>query len=375
MVHLATKILLDDKTRFVTTVSGVAFAVMLVVVQVGIFLGMLESASITIEQLEADLWVTAKNTPNIDFANTFPELYVHRVRSVPGVLRADNLIVWFVTVALPSGAKEATIVYALEDFPRWKFPWRVIAGDPLDLRRGRYVFLDDSAAKRFGPFAVGDYREFLGLRLKIIGRTREARSFTTNPIAFLDYRVAQALAPLDLRQRTTYILVKLAPGADIETVRSEIRRRLPFNDVRTKQEWAARSRNYWVENTGLGLSMFMTVFLGCLVGVVVVAQTSYTATIEHFKEFATVKAIGGRNADIYRIIAQQAMIAAAVGFLVGTALAYAVRPLLAHMELKVIIPPAVVGDVFLGAVALCLGASLISFRKIARLDPAIVFRG
>ncbi len=375
MVHLATKILLDDKTRFATTVSGVAFAVMLVVVQVGIFLGMLESASITIEQLEADLWVTARNTPNIDFANTFPELYVHRVRSVPGVLRADNLIVWFVTVALPSGAKEATIVYALEDFPRWKFPWRVISGDPLDLRRGRYVFLDDSAAKRFGPFAVGDYREFLGLRLKIIGRTREARSFTTNPIAFLDYRVAQALAPLDLRQRTTYILVKLAPGANVETVRSEIQRRLPYNDVRTKEEWAARSRNYWVENTGLGLSMFMTVFLGCLVGVVVVAQTSYTATIEHFKEFATVKAIGGRNADIYRIIAQQAMIAAAVGFLVGTALAYAARPLLADMDLKVIIPPALVGDVFLGAVALCLGASLISFRKIAGLDPAIVFRG
>src|SRR5271156_3258441 len=89
MVHLATKILLDDKTRFATTVSGVAFSVMLVIVQVGIFLGMLENASITIERMEADLWVTAKNTPNIDFANTFPELYVHRVRSVPGVLRAD----------------------------------------------------------------------------------------------------------------------------------------------------------------------------------------------------------------------------------------------------------------------------------------------
>jgi putative ABC transport system permease protein len=375
MVHLATKILMDDKTRFATTVSGVAFSVMLVIVQVGIFLGMLENASITIERLEADLWVTAKNTPNIDFANTFPELYVHRVRSVPGVLRADNLIVWFVTVALPNGAKEATIVYALEDFRRWKFPWNVVSGNPLDLRRGRYVFVDESAARRFGPFAVGDYREFLGLRLKIIGRTREARSFTTNPLAFLDYRVAQALAPLDLRQRTTYIVVKLAPGVDRETVRAEIRRRLPYNDVRTKEEWAARSRNYWVENTGLGLSMFMTVFLGCLVGVVVVSQTSYTATIEHFKEFATVKAIGGCNADIYRIIAEQAIIAAVVGFLVGTALAYAVRPLMAELDLKLIIPPILIGDVFLGAIALCLGASLISFRKIAGLDPAIVFRG
>jgi putative ABC transport system permease protein len=375
MVHLAIKILLYDKMRSLTTVTGVAFAVMLVIVQVGIFLGMLESASITIERLDADLWVTARNTPNIDFANTFPESYVHRVRSIPGVLCADNLIVWFVTVALPSGAKEATIVYGLEDFPRWRFPWRVVAGDPLDLRRGRYVLLDESAVGRFGPFAVGDHREFMGLRLKIIGRTREARSFTTNPLAFLDFRVAQALAPMELSERTTYILVKLAPGADVEQVRAAIRRRLPFNDVRTKREWIARSRSYWVESTGLGLSMYVTVFLGALVGVAVVAQTSYTAAIEHFREFATVKAIGGRNAHIYRILAEQATIAAFAGFVMGTALAYAVRPLMAGLDLKVIIPPELIADVFLGALALCLGASLISFRKVAGLDPAVVLRG
>ena len=63
------------------------------------------------------------------------------------------------------------------------------------------------------------------------------------------------------------------------------------------------------------------------------------------------------------------------GFVVGTALAYGVRPLMAGLDLKVIIPPALVADVFVGAVALCLGASLISFRKIAGLDPAVVFRG
>ena len=63
------------------------------------------------------------------------------------------------------------------------------------------------------------------------------------------------------------------------------------------------------------------------------------------------------------------------GFVAGTALAYAVRPLMARLDLKVIIPPEVIADVFVGAVALCLGASLISFRKIAGLDPAVVLRG
>jgi len=375
MVDLARKILLHDRTRFLITVSGVAFAVTLVFVQVGLFQGLLSNASVTIERSDADLWVTARNTPNVDFSNTFPETYVQRVRSIPGVARADNLLVWFARVALPTGATENAVIYALEDFTRWRLPWRIESGDPRDLRRGKYVILDDSARKRFGTFAVGDYREFFGQRLKIIGRTAEARSFTTNPIAFVDYRVAQSMSRQELHNRTTYILVKLAPGADAEAIRAEIRRRLPYNDVRTRAEWAARSRSYWTDSTGLGLNMVMTVFLGCLVGVVVVAQTLYTSTMEHLKEFATVKAIGGRNADIYAIIGKQAAIAATLGFLLGAAMASALRPAMAAIDLKLILTPTFAASVFVGTLILCLGASAISFRKVATLDPALVFRG
>ena len=87
--------------------------------------------------------------------------------------------------------------------------------------------LDDSATRRFGPFVVGEHREFSGQRLKVIGRTAEARSFTTSPIAFLDYRVAQSLTPGELDHRTTYVVVKLEPGADLKTVAGEIRRGSP----------------------------------------------------------------------------------------------------------------------------------------------------
>jgi putative ABC transport system permease protein len=302
-------------------------------------------------------------------------MMVERVRSIPGVARADNLIVWFARVSLPSGANENAVIYALEDFARWGLPWNIVEGDPRDLRRGKYVILDESARKRFGTFAVGDYRELFGQRLKIIGRTEEARSFTTNPIAFLDYRVAQSLNRQELHNRTTYILVKLAPGADLEAVRAAIRGRLPYNDVRTRAEWAARSRSYWTDSTGLGLNMMMTVFLGCLVGVVVVAQTLYTSTMEHLKEFATVKAIGGGNGDIYRIIGKQAAIAAAVGFALGTAMAFGLRPAMAAIDLRLVLTPPFAAAVFAGTLALCLGASAISFRKVAAIDPALVFRG
>ncbi|HSN88265.1 MAG TPA: ABC transporter permease [Thermoanaerobaculia bacterium] len=374
MVDLARKNLLHDKLRFLITVSGVAFAVTLVFVQVGLFMGLLDNASITIEHLDADLWVTSRNTANVDFAQTFPETAVQRVRSIPGVERADNLIVWFMTIALPTGSKEGTLVYALEDFARWNLPWNVTEGNLEDLRRGRYFFLDESAEKRYGAFRTGEYREVIGNRLKIIGRTRDALSFSTTPISFMDYRLAQQMSPDELSGNTTYVLIKLAPGTDLETVRREVQRRLPYNDVFTRAEWAERSRRYWVESTGLGLNLAMTVFLGCLVGIVVVAQTLYTSTMEHIKEFGTVKAIGGSNRTIYAILGKQAAISAVVGFLLGGAMAWFLRPAMASIGLKLIISSSFAATVAVGTVVLCLAAAMISFRKVAKIDPALVFR-
>jgi putative ABC transport system permease protein len=373
-VSLARKNLLHDRLRILITVAGVAFAGMLVFVQVGLFLGLLDNASITIEHFDAELWVTSKNTPNVDFAHTFSETSVQRVRSVPGVLRAENLIVWFMQMSLPSGTQEGTLVYAMEDFSRWNVPWKVTQGDLSDLARGGYFFLDSSATRRYGPFEVGEYREILDRRMKIIGTTSEARSFTTTPIAFMDYRLAQDLSYQTMRGKTTYVVVKLAPGADLENVRAEIKRRLPYNDVFTKKEWAKRSRAYWVKNTGIGLNMYITVFLGVLVGIVVVAQTLYTSTMEHIKEFGTVKAIGGSNGTIYAILGKQAAISAVVGFLFGGAMAWFLRPAMASIGLTLIISSSFAATVAVGTVVLCLTAAMITFRKVAKIDPALVFR-
>jgi len=375
MIDLAFKMILDDKARFGITVLGVGFAVALVLVQVGLFFGLLENASVTIDKLDADLWVTARNTPNVDFANPFPESYAYRVRSIPGVARADNLIVWYAVVSLPTGAKEQVVYYGLEDFPRWGFPWDVASGEPADLRRGRYVMLDESAERRFGAFGPGDFREFQGVRLEIIGRTRGARSFTTSPIAFLDYGLAQSLAPDELSGRTTFIVVKLEEGADASAVAGEVRRRLPYNDVYTRDDWASASRRYWIESTGLGLTIFLTVFLGAMVGVVIVAQTLYASVAEHLPEFGTVKALGGRDLDVYGIIAEQATFAAALGYALGVGLALALGPVLDGLDMRMVVTPTLYALVFLGTLALCLAASTLSFRKVASLDPAIVFRG
>jgi putative ABC transport system permease protein len=373
MVSLARKNLLHDRLRFVITVAGVAFAVTLVLVQVGLFMGLLGKATVTIENANAEIWVTSKGTPNVDFAHTFPETAVLRVRGVPGVERADNLLIQFMNIQLPSGAEEGSLVYALDDFTAWNLPWTVNEGDVRDLKRGAFILMDRSAERRFGPFSVGDYREILGRRFKIIGTTSEAASFTTAPIVFMDFKNAQELLQT-LQGKTHYVLVKLSPGADAAAVATEIRQRLPYNDVHTKDEWARRSRTYWVVSTGLGMNMGVTVFLGILVGIVVVAQTLYTSAVEHVKEFGTVKAIGGSNWDIYRILGEQALIAAVVGFVLGGLISLAMRPVMAKLYLNVLISPSFALAVFVGTILMCLGAAMLSFRRVATIDPALVFR-
>ena len=121
--------------------------------------------------------------------------------------------------------------------------------------------------------------------------------------------------------------------------------------------------------------MFLTVALGALVGVVIVAQTLYASTTEHLAEFGTVKALGGGNLTSTAIIAEQASFAAALGY--GVALALACRPgarpgAARHEDDRL---PHAGGPGLRGHAGALPGGRVLSFRKVASLDPAIVFRG
>ena len=374
MVSLARKNLLHDRIRFAITLAGVAFAVTLVLVQVGLFLGLLGKATVTIENSNADIWIVGRNTPNIDFGRPIPETLVLRSRGVTGVERAENAIVQFITIQLPNGATENVLVYGLADGAFWNLPWKVEEGrGGADLNRGFNLVMDRSASLRFGAFNVGDYREIGGRGFRIIGRSAQAESFTTTPIVFMGFANAQSLIE-QLRDRTTYVLVKVGPGHDPKEVASRLRPLFPYNDVFTREQWAAQSRGYWIKSTGLGMSMGVTVFLGILVGVVIVAQTLYTSAVENIRQFGTVKAIGGSNWDIYRILGEQALIAATVGFAVGGLISYALRPAMATLHLNVLVSPSFAATVFVGTLLMCLGSALFAFRRVAGIDPALVFR-
>ena len=120
--------------------------------------------------------------------------------------------------------------------------------------------------------------------------------------------------------------------------------------------------------------MGLTVFLGILVGVTVVAQTLYAATLEHVREFGTMKAMGASNGHIFGLIATQAGAAGILGYVLAWPFVYAVRAGARQLALDVAITAPSAVFVFVGALALCLAASLVTFRRIASIDPALVFR-
>ena len=119
----------------------------------------------------------------------------------------------------------------------------------------------------------------------------------------------------------------------------------------------------------------MGAILGLLVGIVVVAQTIYAATIDHLKEFGTLKAMGATNGQIYRVIILQSVLAAVMGYGLGITIAEFVVHSTADTDLLIKLPWEVAAGIFGMTLFICMSASLLSIRKATTIDPAMVFRG
>ncbi len=146
-------------------------------------------------------------------------------------------------------------------------------------------------------------------------------------------------------------------------------------DVYTRDSTRGRRRLYWTWETGIGVGFGLMVVMAIIVGVVIVSQTIYSATIEHLREFGTLKAIGATNRDVYLIILKQALINALIGYVIGLAITLLVGARCSG-------PPGswsscsrwLMVGVFVLTVAMCATASVVSVRKALSVDPLVVFR-
>ena len=377
MWNLARKLLLHDRLRFAVAIAGVSVSVMLVLVQVGLYFGFMDTASSLIDASKADIWVGKKSNESFEFATPFDERTFYKVQSVPGVERAERLLMSFAQFKIADGGDLGVQIVGVETSPSRHpllAPWNVVAGDPNRLAEPGAIVIDRSEYKKLKIDRVGHRTEIAGVRAEVVAMTSGIRSFTTSPIVFTDLRTARSYLPqLGAGEPVTYVLVKVKDGVSVDEVKARIDA-LPHLAAYTRSEMSQRTRSYWSSRTGVGASFFTTAVLGIIVGLVVVGQILYSGTLQYIREYGTLKAMGARNSAVVKVILSQAMISAALGFAVGAPLAMGMRAAMKGANLTVALSPQLYAATLALTVVMCAFAALLSIVKVLRLDPASVFK-
>src|SRR3984893_1998865 len=168
--------------------------------------------------------------------------------------------------------------------------------------------------------------------------TKGIRAFTTTPYVFTSLDQARAYVGIP-PNKATYFLVRLAPNADVESVRSRLREILSEAEVLTPGEFRSRSRSFWLFGTGAGAALFAGALLGMIVGTVIVAQTLYSSTKDHINEFATLRAIGSSGTYIHKVIVFQALLSAVIGFGIASGVGFLIVKETADTALPITMTP------------------------------------
>jgi putative ABC transport system permease protein len=372
---LAIKAMLADRGKLLTSLLGVALSVSLVNLQGGFLLGLIQKASLLVDYGQADIWVGHRHTQNVDIGAVIPERWVHRIRNVPGVARAEPYVVMFGQATMPDGKFENVVVVGSEPASLLGNAWVMAEGDPRAVRDPDGILVDVYDAKKLGDCRIGDYREINGRRARVVGMTKGIVGFTTNPYIFttLD-RARQKYLKTVPPGHCSYILVKAKPGTDVKSLCEQIRIRAPELDVFDRRSYSLMCMQYWLTRTGVGISFGLAAFLGLLVGLAVVAQTLYASVHERTKEFGTLKAMGADDRCIARFLIAQALGTAASGSLVGLVVSLLLGNILSSARAPVVLTSAVAAASVGLTTAVCLFASWLPYWRIRKIDPASVLR-
>ncbi len=370
---LAWRNLAHDRSRFAVTLIGIIFAVVLIAGQLGLFLGFSDSTTNVIRHTPADFWIVAKGSQNFEVTLPINERELYLARSIPGVERAETLLVQFTVWRKPDGGNESVLLLGFDLNSGLAGPWNLVEGRLEDLRRPDAVMIDRVFQEKLGIEHLGTALEINGRRALVVGFTRGIRSFTTSPWVFASYRNAQHMSGF-AEDQTNYVIGTIAPGADPEQVQSALKRALPRTDVYLSADFAARTRDYWMFTTGAGASVMVSALLGLLVGTVIVAQVLYATTVDHLPEFGTLRAMGAPRAFIYKVILAQAAISATLGGLPGIGIAMLVAKGSETSAAVILVPPEVSLPLYGVTLAMCTLASVVSIRKAMSIDPAMVFQ-
>jgi putative ABC transport system permease protein len=374
MPPLAQRNLFHDKVRFTVTLTGIVFAVVLIVVQMGLFIGFTVTTSGIIDHSAADIWVASRHVPYLEQASPFSERKLYQVLATPGVEGAEKYIVRFSDWQRPDGGHEGIQVVGVNPDSPMGIPWNLVQGRVEDLKTPDAVIIDTFYAEKLGVGRIGETFEIQGRRVRVVGFTRGIRAFTTTPYVFTSFKNAQGYTRLR-EDQTLFILVKAKPGTDLRELKGAIADRVTGVDVFTTEEFSHMTRFYWMFSTGAGIAVLLAALLGLVVGVVVVAQTIYATTVDHLREYGTLKAMGAANSYVYRVIVKQAMLSAVLGYGAGMVVSVFVVHGSEQGGASILLPWRMGVAMFGLTLLMCVIAAVVSINKVTHIDPAMVFKG
>jgi len=369
---LAWRNLAHDRARFVVTLVGIAFSVVLMGVQMGLLVGFAQTASSLVDHARADLWVTAVGTTNVDIAAAIGARRRLQALAVPGVVDADEYMVQFGFWKKPRGGNESVILVGFDPASGRGAPWRLAEGNLHDLSLQGGVIIDRLYANKLGVAKVGEVVEINNRRARVVGFTDGIRTFTQSPYVFTTAANARFFTGF-ATDRSTYVLVETRAGADPETVRAALQRRLGEVEVWHTRDFSRQTQRYWLITTGAGSALLLAATLGLVVGIVIVGQTLYASTVDRLPEYATLRAMGAPNRYLYAVILKQAAISAVLGFSAGYVATLAMVAVQARSNIALVMPPWLALVLAVLTAAMCAAGAVFSIRRVTRIDPTSVF--
>ncbi len=369
---LASRNLFHDRLRFIATLVGIVFSVVLVMVQMGLFLGFGRMVTTMIDHASADLWIVPKGAKCFEDPSLLDLKLRNRIAGIDGVATVLPLVIGFSDWRLDSGEMTPVFIVGTDLHDGALQPWNVVEGNVQELSQGYNVAVDRTYFDRLGVSGIGSTAELRGRKVKVVALTDGIRSFTTTPYIFVDLKNARLFTgtPPD---RASDILVKLNPNADRAKAIEAIRGVVGDAEVLTTKEFRSRSRSFWLFGTGAGAALFAGALLGVIVGTVIVAQTLYSSTKDHLTEFATLRAMGSSNSYIYTVIIYQALLNAVIGFVIAAGIGSLVVRMTAKSALPIVITPWLVVALAALTVVMCVTSAIGAILRVVRIDPATVF--
>ncbi|MFO0841813.1 MAG: FtsX-like permease family protein [Gemmataceae bacterium] len=397
---LAWSNLTQQRLRTLISVVGVAFAVLLIFMQLGFQDAVRRTATLLYDKLDFDLVLTSTEYSNLARPAAFSRRRLAQARAVPGVERVLPLTAVLSLWTQPRRPTDP------ENEPPHKWSIMVLAVDParLDtLFRRPYpdVFLDEAELRRdavqlarldtvlmdrassppYGDvptWKLARYNDLNDRRVEIIGNIKVGTGFAYSGLLMTSESTLTHLMrwPDD---RVSFGLVKLAPGTDVEAARAEIEARLgpPQEsgvEVRTKPEINAKEIDFWMSGTAVGQFFTAGVVIALLVGGVFVYQMMASDISRRLPEYATVRALGYPRDYLSHVVYWQGFLLAVLGYVPGLAaslLGYLVTHKFANVPIEMTAWRATY--VLALTVFMCMGSALVAVRSVHSANPADLF--